>query len=476
VWSQRGEAVLTTLPFVSPEDAVLAACAVALADGDVVTDPDRLPTYQRDRSTGTPAGEPIAVVFPRTTEQVSAVMKAAYEHRVPVVPRGAGSGLTGGSNALDGSLILCVEKMRDVLLVDQINGYVETQPGIFNTELRAHVAKHGMWYAPDPASKDYCSIGGNVNTNAGGLCCVKYGVTRDAVLGLEVVLADGRITQLGRRTVKGVAGYDLTGMMVGSEGTFGIVTMARLRLRPIPAPAITVVAVFADISHAGQAAADIMLATTPSMLEVMDRASITAVENWRPMGLDTSAEALLLIQIDTPGDAGNADATLVQEICARAGAAEVYQSEDPAEAEMLLGARRMIIPALEAQGDWLLDDVAVPRSELARCMREFQEIAERNDVLIATFGHAGDGNLHPTIVTPRGDSAAAERAMKAFGEILDVGLACGGSITGEHGVGSLKQHALFQELDEPSRDLHVRIKDAWDPRGILNPGKSLPRW
>jgi glycolate oxidase len=447
-----------------------------LADGDVVTDPDRLPTYQRDRSTGTPAGEPIAVVFPRTTEQVSAVMKAAYEHRVPVVPRGAGSGLTGGSNALDGSLILCVEKMRDVLLVDQINGYVETQPGIFNTELRDHVAKHGMWYAPDPASKDYCSIGGNVNTNAGGLCCVKYGVTRDAVLGLEVVLADGRITQLGRRTVKGVAGYDLTGMMVGSEGTFGIVTMARLRLRPIPSPAITVVAVFADISHAGQAAADIMLATTPSMLEVMDRASITAVENWRPMGLDTSAEALLLIQIDTPGDAGNADAQTVQEICSRAGAAEVYQSEDPAEAEMLLGARRMIIPALEAQGDWLLDDVAVPRSELARCMREFQEIAERNDVLIATFGHAGDGNLHPTIVTPRGDSAAAERAMKAFGEILDVGLACGGSITGEHGVGSLKQHALFQELDEPSRDLHVRIKDAWDPRGILNPGKSLPRW
>jgi len=476
MWSLGGHEALTTLPLVSPEDAVLAACAVALADGDVVTDPDRLPTYQRDRSTGTPAGEPIAVVFPRSTEQVSAVMRAAFEHRVPVVPRGAGSGLTGGSNALDGSLILCVEKMRDVLLVDQINGYVETQPGIFNTELRDHVAKHGMWYAPDPASKDYCSIGGNVNTNAGGLCCVKYGVTRDAVLGLEVVLADGRITQLGRRTVKGVAGYDLTGMMVGSEGTFGIVTMARLRLRPIPAPATTVVAVFADISHAGQAAADIMLATTPSMLEVMDRASITAVENWRPMGLDTSAEALLLIQIDTPGDAGSAEAEVIQEMCSRAGAADVYQSEDPAEAEMLLGARRMIIPALEAQGDWLLDDVAVPRSELARCMREFQEIAERNDVLIATFGHAGDGNLHPTIVTPRGDSAAAERAMKAFGEILDVGLACGGSITGEHGVGSLKQHALFQELDEPSRDLHVRIKDAWDPRGILNPGKSLPRW
>jgi glycolate oxidase len=466
----------TSLRCVSPEDAVLAACAAALADGDVVTDPDRLPTYQRDRSTGTPAGEPIAVVFPRTTEQVSAVMKAAHEHRVPVVPRGAGSGLTGGSNALDGSLIVCVEKMRDVLLVDEVNGYVETQPGIFNTELRDYVAKHGMWYAPDPASKDYCSIGGNVNTNAGGLCCVKYGVTRDAVLGLEVVLADGRISRLGRRTIKGVSGYDLTGMMVGSEGTLGIVTMARLRLRPIPAPAATAVAVFSDIAHAGQAAADIMVSMTPSMLEVMDRASITAVENWRPMGLDTSAEALLLAQIDTPGDSGRAEVANLLDLCSRAGAVEVYQSDDPAEAEMLLGARRMIIPALEAQGDWLLDDVAVPRSELARAMREFQVIAERNDVLIATFGHAGDGNLHPTIVTPRGDADAAARAMRAFDEILDVGLACGGTVTGEHGVGSLKQHALFQELDEPARDLHTRIKDAWDPLGILNPGKSLPRW
>jgi glycolate oxidase len=416
------------------------------------------------------------VVFPRTTEQVSAVMKAAHEHRVPVVPRGAGSGLTGGSNALDGSLIVCVEKMRDVLLVDEVNGYVETQPGIFNTELRDYVAKHGMWYAPDPASKDYCSIGGNVNTNAGGLCCVKYGVTRDAVLGLEVVLADGRITRLGRRTIKGVSGYDLTGMMVGSEGTLGIVTMARLRLRPIPAPAATAVAVFSDIAHAGQAAADIMVSMTPSMLEVMDRASITAVENWRPMGLDTSAEALLLAQIDTPGDSGRAEVANLLDLCSRAGAVEVYQSDDPAEAEMLLGARRMIIPALEAQGDWLLDDVAVPRSELARAMREFQVIAERNDVLIATFGHAGDGNLHPTIVTPRGDADAAARAMRAFDEILDVGLACGGTVTGEHGVGSLKQHALFQELDEPARDLHTRIKDAWDPLGILTPGKSLPRW
>lgn len=220
----------------TPEDAVLAAAGIALDERDIVTDPDILGSYTRDRSTGSEAGEPFAVVFPRTTEQVSALMRAAHENRVPVVPRGAGSGLSGGSNATDGSLVLCLERMREVLAVDESDGYVETQPGVLNADLREHVEGHGLWYAPDPASKDFCSIGGNVNTNAGGLCCVKYGVTRESVLGLEVVLADGRVTRLGRRTIKGVAGYDLAGLMVGSEGTLGIVTMARLRLRPLPPP------------------------------------------------------------------------------------------------------------------------------------------------------------------------------------------------------------------------------------------------
>ena len=458
----------------TPEDAVLAACEVALSDRDVVTDPDRLPTYQRDRSTGSPAGEPFAVVFPRSTEQVSAVLAAAHEHRVPVVPRGAGSGLSGGSNAIDGSLIVCVEKMRDVLLVDDGNGFVETQPGIYNTELREYVAQSGLWYAPDPASKDFCSIGGNVNTNAGGLCCVKYGVTRDAVLGLEVVLADGRITRLGRKTIKGVAGYDLTGLMVGSEGTLGIVTMARLRLGPIPAPPTTVVGVFSDVAEAGRAVSTIMNRLRPSMLELMDNASISAVEAWQPMGLDTSAGALLIGQFDSPVSAS--DAKALSEICEQSGAQETYVSEDPQEAEMLVGARRMVIPALESAGDWLLDDVAVPRTQLARTMVQIQEVAERHDVQIATFGHAGDGNLHPTIVTPRGDDEAAARALTAFDEILDVALANGGTVTGEHGIGPLKREALAKEIDEIQMDLHSRIKEALDPRNILNPGKALARW
>jgi glycolate oxidase len=460
----------------TPEDAVLAACDAALDDGDVVTDADRLASYVRDRSTGSEAGEPFAVVFPRTTQQVSAVLQAAHRERVPVVPRGAGSGLSGGSNAVDGSLILCVERMRDVLHVDTGDGYVETQPGIFNTELREHVAGHGLWYAPDPASKDFCSIGGNINTNAGGLCCVKYGVTRDAVLGLEVVLADGRITRIGRRTVKGVAGYDLTGLMVGSEGTLGVVTMARLRLRPLPPPAATVVGVFGDVERAGRAVAHVMTALTPSMLEIMDRTTIQAVESWQPMGLDTSAGALLIAQSDAPGDAGMQEANIMLEIFERLGANEAYQSEDLEQAEMLLGARRMAIPALEAQGNWLLDDIAVPRTMLAEAMARIEELGTKHDVVIGTFGHAGDGNLHPTIVTPRGDQDAEVRAMDAFNDILDVALQVGGTVTGEHGIGTLKRVALAEELDDVAIDLHTRLKHAWDPAGILNPGKALPRW
>ncbi len=460
----------------TPEDALLEVCDSTLDDRDIVTDPDILRSYSRDRSTGSFAGEPIAVVFPRSTEQVAAVMAAAHKNRVPVVPRGAGSGLSGGSNAIDGSLILCVERMRDVLDVNVTDGYVETQPGIFNTELREHVSHSGMWYAPDPASKDFCSIGGNVNTNAGGLCCVKYGVTRDAVLGLEVVLADGQVTRLGRRTIKGVAGYDLAGLVVGSEGTLGIVTMARLRLRPMPPAATTAVAVFDDVADAGRATAAIMAELTPSMLELMDQQTLRVVENWRPMGLDINAGALLVAQMDSGHGSALLDADRLLQICEDNGATAAHRSESEQESEMLLGARRMAILAIEAQGDWLLDDIAVPRSNLAEAMVRIQDVAAKHEVTICTFGHAGDGNLHPTIITERGDQGAAARALLAFEDILEVALSLDGTVTGEHGVGNLKQEALSRELDSVSIDLHSRIKQAWDPLGILNPGKSLPRW
>lgn len=456
------------------ESTLLDELATVLADGDIVTDGDRMESYRFDQARGAAAGTPAVVVFPRTTEQVSGVMTAAHRRGVPVVPRGAGSGLSGGSNAIDGCIVLCVERMNSVLEVHPGDGWVLTQPGIFNTALREHVRDFGLWYAPDPASKDFCSVGGNVNTNAGGLCCVKYGVTRDAVLGLEVVLADGRITRIGRRTVKGVAGYDLTGMFVGSEGTLGIVTAARLRLRPLPPQPTTAVAVFDNVAAAGRAVEAIMQTVTPSLLELMDRTTIQAVEAWRPMGLDTSTVALLLAQSDSPGSAGEAEADAILAAAENAGAIETYRSEDPEQADMLLMARRIAIPALEQLGDWLLDDVAVPRSRLAEAVARIEDIALEHDVMIGTFGHAGDGNLHPTIVTPRGDAEAAARGHAAFDAILHMALDLDGTVTGEHGVGLLKRSVLTRELDPVAIDLHSRIKNALDPTNILNPGKSLP--
>jgi glycolate oxidase len=276
--------------------------------------------------------------------------------------------------------------------------------------------------------------------------------------------------------VKGVAGYDLTGLVVGSEGTLGVVTMARLRLRPLPPPPTTAVAVFADLAAAGRAVERVMATTTPSLLELMDRTTLRAVESFRPMGLDTTSAALLIAQSDLPDTAGAREADAILAACETAGAVETYRSEDPEQADLLLGARRLAIPALEVMGDWLLDDVAVPRSTLAEAVARIEDVAARNEVVVGTFGHAGDGNLHPTLVVPRGDGDAAVRALRAFDEILHVALDLGGTVTGEHGVGLLKRDALAREQDAVSIDLGQRVKAAWDPRGILNPGKALARW
>jgi glycolate oxidase len=454
--------------------ALLADLRAAVGGAAMIDDPELLASYRNDHAVGAEAGEPMVAVFPTSTEQVSAVLTAATAHRTPVVPRGAGSGLSGGANAVDGCIVLGLERMREILEVRPSDGYAVVQPGVVNQELRDHVRPSGLWYAPDPASKDFCTIGGNVNTNAGGLCCVKYGVTRDAVLGLEVVLADGRVARLGRRTVKGVAGYDLTGLIIGSEGTLGVVTAARVRLRPLPTTSTTVVAVFADMAAAGRAVESIMSIATPSLLEVMDRTTIAAVEAFQPMGLDTTAAALLLAQSDLPGLAAHSEADVILAACERAGATEAYRSEDAEQADLLLGARRAAIPALEQLGAWLLDDIAVPRSRLVEAIEAIERIALKRDVVIGTFGHAGDGNLHPTIVYPHGDEAAAARAMDAFDDILHVALDLDGTVTGEHGVGVLKRGVLARELDVVAQSMHSAVKQALDPLGILNPGKALP--
>ncbi|ANY08325.1 FAD-binding oxidoreductase [Pseudonocardia sp. HH130630-07] len=454
-------------------DAFLDDLRRELGPDEVLGDPDRTAGYRHDQAAGLPAGTPRAVVRPRRTAEVAAAVRTAAAHRVPVVPRGAGSGLAGGANAIDGCLVVSLERMDRIVRIDPADGTAVVEPGVLNTALRDAAREHGLWYAPDPASRDFCSVGGNVATNAGGLCCVKYGVTRDSVLALEVVLPDGEVTRIGRASVKGVAGYDLTALFTGSEGTLGVVTGITVRLRPLPPPALTVVASFPALPAAAHAVREVLGRSTPSLLELLDRTTLEAVERWRGMGLDTSAEALLIAQTDLPGEAGTAEAVLLERIFADHGASEVARADDPDEADLLLGVRRFAYPALERLGRVYLEDVAVPRGRLADLLTGVGRIAARTGALIGTFGHAGDGNMHPLIVAPHGDPAADDAARDAFRQIMVLAGELGGTITGEHGVGLLKRDGLASELDPAARRIHERIKAALDPLGLMNPGKVL---
>jgi glycolate oxidase len=446
----------------------------ALPAGAVVIDPDVLQTYRHDRTEWIEPGMPQAAAFPTTTEQVATAVRVAAAHRVPIVPRGAGSSLCGGSSAIDGCLVLCLERMDRVLEVDAIDQQAVLEPGVINADISRATADVGLWYPPDPASKTFCSIGGNIATNAGGLCCVKYGVTRDHVLGLEVVLADGTVLETGRRTIKGVAGLDLTQLLIGSEGTLGIVTRVRVRLTPLPQGTSTMVAVFPTLGAAGVAVADLTASGLQlSLLELIDRTTTLAVDDWRNMGLDREAAATLLAQSDSPEPLRGAEVAHAAAICEKAGASYTAATDDPAESEMLLQARRLAIPALERLGDTLLDDVGVPRSRIPHLVEATERIAERRGVTIGTFGHAGDGNMHPTIVLPRGDADAAARGKAAFDDILVAALELGGTITGEHGVGVVKQPFLEREVGAASMAVQRSIKRALDPLDLLNPGKWL---
>jgi glycolate oxidase len=453
--------------------SVVSGLRTILGDNGVIDDADVLISYQRDQAGFVPAGMPAAAVFPRSTAEVSAVVEFASRLRVPLVARGAGSGLAGGANAIDGGIVLVLTRMDRIIDLDVAEQTVRVQPGVINADLSNRAREHGLWYPPDPASWEISTIGGNLATNAGGLCCVKYGVTRDWVQQLEVVLADGRVLTVGTRTVKGVAGYDLVGLFVGSEGTLGIITEATLRLRPAPPPRTTVVATFASLEAAGDAIGHVLAVAAPSLLEILDASTIAAIERWKRMGLDTDAAALVLAQSDLPGELAAVEASRIERACADAGADLVVASTDPDEAEMLLAARRFAFPALEQLGDTLLDDVAVPRSRLTEMIAAVADIARRHRLVIGTFGHAGDGNLHPTIVYDREDPGEVERTSAAFTDIVHEALRLGGTVTGEHGVGLLKRDHLHEELGAVGMNLQRSIKAALDPLGILNPGKVV---
>jgi glycolate oxidase len=445
----------------------------ALGSDAVVSDPDVLVSYRRDRAGFVPDGAPLAAVFPRSTDEVAELVRIAGRHRVPIVPRGAGTGLAGGANAVDGGVVLSLTRMDAIVGIDPDELTARVQPGVLNATLSHAVHDLGLWYPPDPASWEISTIGGNLATNAGGLCCVKYGVTRDAVLGLEVVLADGTVTRVGRGTVKGVAGYDLVGLLVGSEGTLGIITEATLRLRPAPPPATTAVATFPSLPQAGDAIAEIVRTTSPSLLELLDTTTIRAIERWKRMDLDQDAAALLVARSDLPGAQGAEEIAAIERACHAAGADLVVTTTDPDEGELLLAARRLAYPALEQLGTTLLDDVAVPRAQVTRMVEEVAAIADRHGVVIGTFGHAGDGNLHPTLVYDATDPAAVDAVTAAFHDLVVAALALGGTVTGEHGVGLLKRDHLAEELDPAALRLHHAIKAAFDPHGLLNPGKIL---
>jgi glycolate oxidase len=443
-----------------------------LPENTVFTDPDLLQSYRYDWARDPDAGTPLAVVRANCTADVQAVLRWATAHRVPVVPRGAGSSLSGGSTAVDGGITLSLERMREVT-VDPITRVGVAQPGALNAEVKAAAAAHGLWYPPDPSSFEMCSIGGNAATNAGGLCCVKYGVTTDYVLGMEVVLADGTAVRLGGPRIKDVAGLSLTKLFVGSEGTLGVITELTLRLLPAPPPACTMVATFAGMEAAADAVVAITSKLRPSMLELMDNGSINAVEDLLKMGLDRSVGALLLARSDAPGPAAAHEIELVRAACEANGAADVFTTSDADEGEAFLAARRAAFPAMERVGVLLLEDVGVPVPSLPTLVHGVREIAAARETHIVVVAHAGDGNTHPIIAYPPGDAAAEARARRAFGEVIDLALSLGGTITGEHGVGRLKAPWLPAQLGPDVMALTQRVKDALDPDGILNPGVIL---
>ena len=429
-------------------------------------------SYRWDETEYMHPGMPLGVVFPTSTEQVASIVRLAAEHRVPLVPRGAGSGVSGGAIAVDGALSVVMTAMDRIIDIDEGNLCAVVQPGVINADLGRAAAEHGLFYAPDPASFEICTIGGNLAENSGGLRCVKYGVTRDSVLALEVVLADGAVIRTGGKTVKDVMGYDLTHLFIGSEGTLGIITEATLRLRPMPAPKLTLLAFFATVADAGDAVARMTRAgLVPATLELMDRFTIAAINAAMRLDLDPDAGAVLMMETDAGGAAAQAELDIATEAAEAAGSLSVLRAADPQEADWLREARRKAHWSLEQAGVARMDDIGVPRSAIPEMLAAIERVADAHGLRIGVFGHAGDGNLHPTFVMDRDDPDAERRIDAARDDIYAAALALGGTVTGEHGTGVAKRRYLEAQRGPDAVRVMRAVKQALDPDGILNPGK-----
>ncbi|UTM46411.1 FAD-binding oxidoreductase [Glutamicibacter mysorens] len=424
-----------------------------------------------DRSGYVPETYADGVIFAQDIDDVVLAMKLAHEHGATIVPRGAGTGLAAGSSAQAGQIVLDLSRMDKILQIDPVEATAVVQPGVINAAVNQAAGEHGLFYAPDPASTAICSIGGNIATNAGGMWCAKYGVTRESVLSLLVVLPDGQLLRTGRRTIKGVAGYDMNALMIGSEGTLGIVVEALLRLRPKPKHTSTLVAYFPDENAAAKAASAVIAERlTPSVLELMCGKTLKAVD--AALGTDHQSRGGALLLAQTDGYGAQLEMQALQEaIAPLAGHIEI--ARDEAQAQALIEARRQAIPSMELLGTASICDIGVPRHRLAEAFAGLQRIEDERGVSIFTIAHAADGNLHPIIVVPEGQSITSGAPKAALGDMFHLAQLLGGTLTGEHGIGLLKQDWLAEELGETSLALQRRLRAVFDPQGILNPGKAI---
>lgn len=437
--------------------------------GDRVdTRPDVLREARADRSGHASTGDPLVVVHAESVEDVQHTLRIAHAHRVPVVTRGAGTGLAGGANAGPGQIALSTLRMDRILEVRPDDLLAVVEPGILNAALNEALSVHDLWWAPDPASREISTVGGNIATGAGGLLCAKYGVVRDAVLGIDLVLADGRLLRLGRRTVKGVTGLDLTSLIIGSEGVLGVIVGATLKLRRrTPGEPRTLSAEFADVRAGAVAAAAITASgVQPSIMELMDAPSLAAVH--RLLGLPAPATGTAQLTVQTDGTGAKADIEAIARLLRSLGAT-VTMAADAAEGERLWTIRRSMHAAMASLGTTLIEDVAVPRSALPAMYDEIARIEETYGLKIPTVCHAGDGNLHPNFVFDGPE--VPDRIWAAADDLFRAALRLGGTLTGEHGVGVLKRRWLAEELGEDQWELQHQIARVFDPTGILNPGK-----
>jgi len=477
VWTKSTHAFLlffaccSNLSPMIPQPTLSKIRSIFGSDGYLDSTEDRI-SYSYD---GTPLLRqlPDAVVRPKGIEQISALLRLANEEGFGVVPRGSGSGLSGGSIPAENSVVVLTNHWDKILEIDQKNLSAWVQPGVITAKLHSAVEGLGLFYPPDPGSAAICTIGGNVAENAGGLRGLKYGVTKNYVLGMEVILPDGEVIVTGGKSVKDVAGYSLKDFMIGSEGTLGIITRVLLRLIPKPQSSRTMLAYYSKLTDSAETVSDIIASKiTPAALEFLDNTTIRSVEEYAHLGLPTSIESLLLIEVDGRTAEVEEDAAKIVEICKRHGALEIKIAADELEAVKLRTARKAAFSALaRVRPTTILEDATVPRSDVAPMLDRINAIAARHSLTFGNFGHAGDGNLHPTCLTDERDKAELHRAEIAFDEIFSEAVRFGGTITGEHGVGLAKLRFLEKAAGEPAIDMMRKIKAAVDPNAILNPGK-----